>query len=57
MTKIHRADAKDIPGERTQTFTVRRIQRISHHPVVSDEDSPPESISDTEDRLNWNRDL
>jgi hypothetical protein len=49
--------AKDLPGGRTQILNVRRIRRINCHPVESDEDSAPESISDTEDWLNWNRDL
>jgi len=38
-------------------MNVRRIRRINRHPVESDEDSAPESISDTEDCLNWNGDL
>jgi hypothetical protein len=49
--------AKDLPGGRTQILNVRRIRRINRHPVESDEDSAPESISDTEDWLNWNGDL
>jgi hypothetical protein len=49
--------AKDLPGGRTQILNVRRIRRINSHPVESDKDSAPESISDTEDRLNWNGDL
>jgi len=49
--------AKDLPGGRTQILNVRRIRRIKRHPVESDEDSAPESISDTEDWLNWNGDL
>ena len=35
----------------------RRMKRIDRHPAESDEDSSPESISDTENWLNWNRDL
>jgi len=35
-------------------LNVRRIQRINCHPVERDEDSAPESISHTEDWLNWN---
>ena len=38
-------------------MNVRCIRRINRHPVESDEDSAPESISDTEDWLNWNGDL
>jgi hypothetical protein len=49
--------AKDLPGGRTQILSVRRIQRINLHPVESNEDSAPESISDTDDWLNWNGDL
>ena len=49
--------AKDLPGGRTQILNVRRIRRINCHAVESDEDSTTESISDTEDRLNWNGDL
>jgi hypothetical protein len=41
--------AKDLPGGRTQILNVRRIRRINHHQVESDEDSAPESISNTED--------
>jgi len=44
--------AKDLPGGRTQILNVRRIRRINHHPVESDDDSAPESISDTDDWLN-----
>jgi len=49
--------AKDLPGGRTQILNVRQIQRINCHPVESDDDSAPESISDTDDWLNWNGDL
>jgi hypothetical protein len=38
-------------------LNVRRIKRIDRHPAESDEDSSPESISDTENWLNWNGDL
>jgi len=48
---------KDLRGGRTQILNVRRIWRINRHPVESDDDSTPESISDTEDWLNWNGDL
>jgi len=44
--------AKDLPGGRTQILNVCRIRRINSHPVESDEDSTPESISDTDDWLN-----
>jgi hypothetical protein len=49
--------AKDIPGGRTQILNHHRTRRINHHPVECDEDSAPESISDTEDWLNWNGEL
>ena len=49
--------AKDLPGGRIQILNVRQIQRIKRHPVESDEDSAPDSISDPEDWLNWNGDL
>jgi len=49
--------AKDLPGGETQILNVRRIPRTKSHPVARDEDSAPESISDTEDWLNWNCDL
>jgi len=49
--------AKDLQGRRTQSLTVRRIRRINHHPVGTDEDSALEIISVTEDWLNSNRNL
>jgi len=49
--------AKDLPGGQTQIVNVGQIRRINHHPVESDEDSPPECISDTEDWPNGNGDL
>jgi len=49
--------AKDLPGGRTQILNVHRIRRINCHPVESDKDSASESISDTNDWLNWNGDL
>jgi len=49
--------AKDLPGERTQILDFRWIRRIDRHPIASDEDSVPESISDTEDWLDWNGEL
>jgi hypothetical protein len=48
---------KDLPGGRTQILNVRHIPRINRHPVESEEDSAPDSISDTWDWLNWNGDL
>jgi len=49
--------SKDLPGGRTQILNVRRIRRVNCHPVESAEDSALESISHTEDWLNWNGDL
>ena len=49
--------AKDLPGGRNQVWNVRRIPKMNCQPVESDEDSAPESISDTEDWLHWNGDL
>jgi len=49
--------AKNLPGRQTKILNVRRIRRINRHPVDSDEDSAPDSISDTENWLNWNGDL
>jgi hypothetical protein len=49
--------AKYLPGGRTQNLNVHTIQRINRDAVECGEDSPPESISDTNDWLNWNRDL
>jgi len=49
--------AKDLPGGRTQILNVRRIRRINCHPVESDDDSAPETISETNDWLNLNRNL
>jgi hypothetical protein len=48
--------AKDLPGGRTQILNVHRIRRINRHPVESNNDSARESISDTDDWLNWNGD-
>jgi len=44
--------AKDLSGGRTQILNVGQIRRINHYPVESDENSTPESISDTENWLN-----
>jgi len=49
--------AKDLPGGRTQILNVRRMRRINCHPGESNEDSTPESVSDTQDWLNWNGEL
>jgi len=49
--------ANDLPGGWTKLINIRRIRRINLHPVDIDEDSTPESFSDTEDWLNWNANL
>ena len=46
--------AKDLPAGRTHVLNVCRIKQINCHPAKSDEDSSPESISDTKNWLNWN---
>jgi len=48
--------AGDLPGGWTQLLNVHQIERINRHPVESDQDSAPESISYTEDWLHWNGD-
>jgi len=49
--------AKKLPGGRTQVLNIRWIKRIDRQPAESDEDSSPESISDTDNLVNWNADL
>jgi len=49
--------AKQLAGGRTQVLNVRRIRRIDCHRAESDDNSAPESVSDTENWLNWNGDL
>jgi len=46
--------AKELPREQTQVLNVCRIQQIDCHPAEIDTESAPESISDTENWLNWN---
>jgi len=45
--------ANDLPGGQTQVINVCRIRRIDRHPVESDQNSAPETISDTENWLTW----
>jgi len=47
----------DLPGGRTQVLNVYQITQIDRPPALSAEVSSPESISDTENWLNWNGDL
>jgi len=49
--------AKNLPGGQTQILNVRRIWRINRHPLESDDNSAPGSLSDTDDGLNCNGDL
>jgi hypothetical protein len=49
--------AKDLPGGQTQILNFHRIRRMNCHPVESDKDFIPESISPTENWLNWNGNL
>ena len=49
--------AKDIPGGQTQALNDCRISRTNRHQAEWDVDSAPESISDSENWLNWNCDL
>jgi len=48
---------KDIPGGRTQVLKDCRIKRIECHAAENDGVSELETISDTENWLNWNCDL
>jgi len=43
--------AKDRPGGPTEILNVCRIWRVDCHPLESEEDSAPNGISDTENRL------
>ena len=49
--------SKDLSGGRIQLLNIPPIWKISWNTVTLDEDSASESISDTEDWLNWNGDL
>jgi len=49
--------AKNLPGGGTEMVNVRQIRRINNHPVKSDENSMPETISDPQNWLNWNGNL
>jgi len=40
--------AHDLPGGRTKVLNVSRIIRNNCHPAESDQESSPESISDTQ---------
>jgi hypothetical protein len=49
--------ATDLPAGRTQVLNVRRIKQIDRHLAECGVNSSPESISDTENWLDWNGDL
>jgi len=49
--------AKDLLGVQSEIFNLRRIKKIDQHPVGSDEDRAPESISNDENWLHWNVDM
>ena len=49
--------AKHLPGGWSQVLNVCQIKRIDRYPAEIDEDSSPESISNTKNWLNWNGDL
>jgi len=49
--------AKDLAGGRTKILNFRQICSINCHPVKIEEYSASQSISDTEDWLNWDGDL
>jgi hypothetical protein len=46
-----------LPGGRTHILNVHHISRINHHLIESDDHTTPQSISDTDEWLNWNADL
>jgi len=46
--------AKELHGGRTKILNACRIRRINCHQAERDEGCAPESISDTEDWLDWN---
>jgi len=49
--------AKNLSGAQTEESNICQIRRIDRPPAESDEDGAPESISATENWLNWNGDL
>jgi hypothetical protein len=49
--------ANNLPGGRTILLNICQINRINGHAAESDENRSPDSISDTENWLNWNADL
>jgi len=49
--------AMDLPGGRTQVLTICQMKRVDSHPAGGDEEIALESVSDTENWLDWNGDL
>jgi hypothetical protein len=45
------------PGGQTQVLSVRQIKKIDRHPAKRDVDSSPDTISDTENWLNFNSEI
>jgi len=45
--------AKNLLARRTEVVNVLWINGIDHHPVESDQESAPDSISDSEHGLEW----
>jgi hypothetical protein len=48
---------KELAGGYTQVLNISRIRQLDCHSAESDEDCAPESISDTQNWLDWNGDL
>ena len=48
------SSAKDLPGGQAQVLNVRCVKQTNCHPAKSDDECSSESISDTENCLNWN---
>jgi len=49
--------AKGLAGGQTQVLTIGQIQRITHHPAESDDNSAPGTIAQTENWLIRNGDV
>jgi len=49
--------AQNVPGGQTQVLNVSHNRKIDRHSAKSDEDSAPESFSDTKNWPDWNGDL
>jgi hypothetical protein len=49
--------ATDLTGGQIGIFNVHQIRRFNHHPDDSEEESTPQRILESENWLNWDRDL